>query len=151
MSSQIVKSAILLTLAASFVAVAHAAQNIQAEADKKFFQGKWEFASQIVEGKEEVRKGEEEKHFWIIEGKKIRSSAAWGEHKATFVLDPTKSPKAIDIIEEGNKNVIHGIYQLTGNEIKICAADTNEQPIARPTAFASTKVYFVVVLKRVVR
>jgi uncharacterized protein (TIGR03067 family) len=78
-----------------------------------------------------------------------------GEEKpreGTYKIDPTKNPKTIDIVnrttgpEKDQKQV--GIYELTGNELKICACDASKK---RPTNFDTRDKdgYSVLVLKRV--
>jgi uncharacterized protein (TIGR03067 family) len=55
--------------------------------------------------------------------------------KATFTVDPTKSPKTIDYrVTEGRNQGTNqlGIYELDGDKMKICFADPGRQ---RPTDF----------------
>jgi uncharacterized protein (TIGR03067 family) len=71
--------------------------------------------------------------------------------EGTYKIDPSKNPKTIDVNrttgpEQGKKQV--GIYELTGNELKICACDASKK---RPTDFDTRDKdgYMVLVLKRV--
>ena len=72
--------------------------------------------------------------------------------EGTYKIDPSKTPKTIDITnrttgpEEGKKQV--GIYELTDNELKICASDASKK---RPTDFdtRNKEGYTVLVLRRV--
>ncbi|MBY0524575.1 MAG: TIGR03067 domain-containing protein [Gemmataceae bacterium] len=59
------------------------------------------------------------------------------EQEATYKLDPDKKPKAIDlVVKVGDKTeTIPGIYQLNGDDLKICAAGEPGKP--RPTEFAT--------------
>jgi uncharacterized protein (TIGR03067 family) len=73
--------------------------------------------------------------------------------EGTYKIDPAKNPKTIDINrttgpEQGKKQV--GIYELTGNELKICACDASKD---RPANFDTRDKpgYSVLVLKRVPR
>jgi uncharacterized protein (TIGR03067 family) len=62
-----------------------------------------------------------------------------GYAKMTFKLDPSTKPKSVDIhITSGEQkdNVIEGIYELKGNEFKICAKLTGKE---RPTKFATAE------------
>jgi uncharacterized protein (TIGR03067 family) len=68
----------------------------------------------------------------------------------TYKLDPSKSPKTIDISrttgpDKGKKQL--GIYELIGNSLKICAC---EQGHERPTNFDTTEKpgYTVLILRR---
>ncbi len=65
---------------------------------------------------------------------------------ATVKIDPAHKPTQIDITD-GSKETSLGIYELSGNTLKLCVADPGEK---RPTEFASpknSKVYYLV-LKR---
>ena len=72
------------------------------------------------------------------------------EHKGTFKLDASKKPKQIDITptdgDEKDK-VIHGIYSLEKDELKICIARGDKE---RPTEFESKEGsgHMLVTLKR---
>jgi uncharacterized protein (TIGR03067 family) len=59
---------------------------------------------------------------------------------ATFTIDPTKKPKTIDLMgtmggDKGKKYL--GIYELNGNELKLCIGDTK----TRPKMFEAKKGY----------
>ena len=59
---------------------------------------------------------------------------------ATFTIDPTKKPRTIDLTgtmggDKGKKYL--GIYELNGNELKLCIGD----PKNRPTKFEAKKGY----------
>jgi uncharacterized protein (TIGR03067 family) len=71
--------------------------------------------------------------------------------EGTYKLDPIKNPKRIDLNrtqgpEQGRKQV--GIYELTGDTLKICACDASK---SRPTDFDTRDKpgYSVLILKRV--
>jgi uncharacterized protein (TIGR03067 family) len=70
--------------------------------------------------------------------------------EGTYKIDPSKSPRAIDINrtngpEEGRRQV--GIYELTGNLLKICASEASKD---RPTNFDTRDKpgYTVLLFKR---
>ena len=54
----------------------------------------------------------------------------------TFAIDPSKSPKTIDLKPDKNSEgqLIPGIYELTGDRLKICVAGRGKP---RPTQFDS--------------
>jgi uncharacterized protein (TIGR03067 family) len=56
--------------------------------------------------------------------------------KGTHKLDPTKKPKTIDVRHEGasNDQPLLGIYELKGDEFKVCFAAPGKE---RPTEFTS--------------
>ena len=64
----------------------------------------------------------------------MRSGKRFGETK--FVLDPSKEPKAIDVIPDDGLNRgkrVLGIYKLEGDKLTICMAASPDKP--RPTEF----------------
>jgi uncharacterized protein (TIGR03067 family) len=73
-----------------------------------------------------------------VSGNTIAIEIAGTTHRATFTLDTTKNPREIESIEQdgpnrGKKEL--GIYELSGNQLKICIAKTGSP---RPTTFSST-------------
>jgi len=58
------------------------------------------------------------------------------DEKAKFKIDATKKPKAIDLIPEkpGRTEQVPGIYELKGDELKICFT---KEGGGRPTEFSS--------------
>jgi uncharacterized protein (TIGR03067 family) len=71
--------------------------------------------------------------------------------EGTYQLDPGKSPKTIDIArttgpDKGKKQ--RGIYELTGNNLKICACEEKNE---RPTTFDTQDKpgYTVLILRRI--
>ena len=59
----------------------------------------------------------------------------------TYVIEPAKSPKTIDItMKEGDKGTAHGIYELKGDTLKICVARPNTE---RPTEFTEKGTVFI--------
>src|SRR5262249_14838532 len=73
------------------------------------------------------------------------------EEQLKITLDPTKKPKAIDLIPQGRKKgrgTLKGIYELDGDTLKINV--TKRENGERPTAFASgtDKDESLLVLKR---
>lgn len=112
------------------------------------FQGSWQALSiQHVDG----RQGSDDElqttrltvsgTTFILAGKNYSISG-------TFTVDPTKSPKTIDVTlkgEDGRVTRILGIYQIQGATRKSCFALQGEE---RPTQFASRKGQFGLEWKR---
>lgn len=66
---------------------------------------------------------------------------------AGFKLDPTKTPKTIDV-ESGTTGALAGIYELDGDTLKVCLAKTVGTD--RPTEFKGDKdKHLMMTLKRV--
>jgi uncharacterized protein (TIGR03067 family) len=121
------------------------------ETELKKFHGVWTFESVEAGGKKEPA-GQFKGMTVTFEGdrytvKKGDEAIQVGIQK----LDPSKSPKAIDVtvVEGLNKGaVMQGIYEISGDTLKICFASEGKK---RPTEFksASGAQTFVNVHKRV--
>src|SRR5271167_1831548 len=113
-----------------------AVQETASEKDLKSLQGKWHVVSAKSPGGFNV--GPDDNLFIIFEGNKLKVSKIdeKGEFRdgGTFSLDASKTPKAMDSITDV-KLKIAGIYELTGDDLKICQSLSNEP---RPTEFSST-------------
>jgi uncharacterized protein (TIGR03067 family) len=83
-------------------------------------QGTWEIISMEAEGKE-VPKVEYSGVQWVFDGNKI-IAVRKGERReqATFTLDERKDPKQLDTTGKDDGDVLHGIYQLDGDHLKLC-------------------------------
>jgi len=158
------RPAIALTIAiVVFVAwIGHAqdAGKNREEAVKKelaLLKGKWEMVGREVLGKKATKEDLEiVKGILVIEGEK---KTGWpvdmgkkGEvQEATIKLDPTAKPKTVDKTVtkgRGNGETFLGIYQLDGDQLKICIAWESKE---RPTEFAGKEdgKAILVIYKRV--
>ena len=116
---------------------ARAGDQADVEKELRKFQGTWTFESSEAGGKE-LPAGELKGLVLIFEGdkhtvKKGDEVIQVGRQK----LDPSKSPKAIDVtVTEGlNKGaVMLGIYEIDGDTLKVCF---DEEGKKRPTEFKS--------------
>lgn len=112
--------------------------------DLKALQGTWVTLKLVVDGKvlvdlKEPPKDEEagtltyNEHRWVLKlGDKELA-------RGTSKLDPTKTPKQIDLIHESGPNkgkTLLGIYELDGDDYKGCVAAPGKK---RPTEFTSTE------------
>jgi uncharacterized protein (TIGR03067 family) len=101
--------------------------------EKKRLEGTWKVVAVEKEGKQappEAVKGLK----WVITADKI----VWtDERKSDFLykLDPTKKPKAIDLIfpERRTEDTL-AIYSLEGDDLKVCVKAKGE---GRPSEFAA--------------
>jgi uncharacterized protein (TIGR03067 family) len=124
--------------ATAFLCGADAADD--AKKDAKQLQGKWTLISAIRSGQEyppEKLKGEVDVIFAgdTVQLVAAEKEAKKPEGKITFKLDPTKKPKTIDMIPSNQKfEPILGIYELTGDQLKICFRPSGDK---RPTEFKS--------------
>jgi uncharacterized protein (TIGR03067 family) len=114
--------------------------------DLDLLQGTWQVTSMTFAGMK-IPEKETAKVQLIVKGEKITLSFDGKLDKdATFKLDFTKKPKQIDLMpDQGNK--LEGIYELTGDTLKICAFEG----MGRPTDFKSdaTNKFGLMELKRV--
>ena len=102
-------------------------------------QGTWEVVSFLREGNEApkeiaaaiTRVVEGDHVVWYRDGKPFAGT--------TVVLDPSRTPKAIDVIPDGGPQrgkAVLGIYRLDGDELTICMAAPDAP---RPKTFSADK------------
>ncbi len=82
----------------------------------------------------------------IFAGKALTQVVGKEEKNGEFKLDPSTSPKAIDIIRKGK--TILGIYELQGDDLRLCLTQ-DLQP--RPTKFDSKDGRTITRFKRVIK
>jgi uncharacterized protein (TIGR03067 family)/prepilin-type processing-associated H-X9-DG protein len=108
------------------------------------FQGSWTVVSASKDGQEvpeEIRKELK----MSFAGKKITISIMGMDIKGEITLDPSKSPKHIDIMFEGKDEKGYGIYKVEGDTIKICAGETKD---SRPKEFKDANGAMLIVIKK---
>jgi uncharacterized protein (TIGR03067 family) len=125
-----------------WVVATDAAQD-EAQKERKKLQGAWTVESTELGGQKVALT---EAQHWIITGDHL--TVKIGDktlHQGTLQIDPTKKPKAFDIVLEaaGKKEVLPGIYELQGDTWKICCGGKE-----RATEFVSNSKTFVHRLKR---
>jgi uncharacterized protein (TIGR03067 family) len=126
----------LLVLAAGLVVAADARSDDAAKKDSKALEGAWVLASGVDDGKkltDEALKGAR----LTVEGDKHTVKEGDTTYRGTHKLDPATKPKSIDITDsEGpfkGKTVL-GIYELDGDEFRICYAPPGKD---RPKDFSA--------------
>jgi uncharacterized protein (TIGR03067 family) len=108
-----------------------------AKKDLDAIQGTWVMVALEVDGKpvpEEKIKGA----ILVVKGDKYVTQVKGKDYETTLTLDPTKKPKAIDMVfSEGDKKdkVLRGIYMIEGDTLKVCRGMRPEQE--RPTQFGT--------------
>jgi uncharacterized protein (TIGR03067 family) len=128
---------------------ARADEKADVEKELKKFRGVWTFES-VETGGKEIPAAEFKGMTVTFDGDKY--TVKKGDEliqTATQKLDPSKSPKAIDVtMTEGlNKGaVILGVYEISGDTLKVCFDPEGKK---RPTAFKSDGSQMLVVHKRV--
>jgi uncharacterized protein (TIGR03067 family) len=113
--------------------------------EKKLLQGQWQVTTVTEAG--EVQKGDKKK-FIIFDGDKVKfaegDKADKVSEEGTFTIDSAKKPKEIDFKVKRGPSA--GVYEVKGDELKLCIADKK-----RPTELSSTakNEQVLIVLSRV--
>jgi uncharacterized protein (TIGR03067 family) len=143
-------TAALLMIASSPVAPgADPTKKPDPAADLKALEGTWEVVSHEVKGKKASDAGHATPRKIVISAGKMDLDEK-GEAARPIKIDPTRSPKAIDVyIPDAMKARAHlkGIYALKGDELRICLPLSFEAE--RPTRFSSEDFHSLYVLRRV--
>lgn len=92
-------------------------------AEQKRFEGTWKFVSMEVNGKAATEADFKDSRL-ILEGNRFTAKEK-GEVTGTYDVDPTATPKTIDltlVLGPDRRATILGIYELEGDTYKICSA-----------------------------
>lgn len=84
---------------------------------------------------------------FVIDERNLTTEIGGRKSVSTYKLDPSTNPKSIDLTENGRTK--QAIYDLVGDTLRICIAESGEQ---RPTAFDSqpnSANDIILILKRV--
>lgn len=116
-------------------------------ADQQRLQGAWRLISGAVGGRPSDA---EENASWTIAGATIVMGLE-ERRERTFTLDPSKSPRRIDIVatsSDGTKTEeIRGVYELRGDDLNVCLSSGDEpRPVNLRCSPGTGQVSFV--LKR---
>jgi uncharacterized protein (TIGR03067 family) len=93
-------------------------------------QGTWTLVSFEVDGK--AQDFPDSPPRWVIKGKEIRYA---GQPLAVMALDPTTTPKNLDLTFLDPKRVLEGIYAVDGDTLKVCVNRRTEGVKERPLSF----------------
>src|SRR4051794_3629662 len=107
--------------------------------EAKGLEGTWKFVSLKSDG-EEAPKEVIAKWRWVIRGNEITWGGPGQDEKTSFKVDPSKSPKAIDITALDGKTKgksMQGIYRLEGERLTVCLPEGRqaEEGRVRPEEF----------------
>lgn len=125
------------TVAVCLTMASHTTAKAADDGDKSL-QGVWVAESMQIDGKPAPDKVVEQMRF-TFKGKKllVRGNFDDGrEEECDYAADPAKSPKHLDFTPPKEKNPILGIYEVNGDELKICLRHASSSD-GRPTKFAS--------------
>jgi uncharacterized protein (TIGR03067 family) len=126
------------------------ARKLAAQQELKKLEGTWVCVS-AVEGKEkrEFIRGKEARLTIRNESFMLSVDGEFVE-KVAIKVDPSKKPKTVDLTrtegpEKGDTAL--GIYELNGDELKLCIAQRSNQP--RPTEFTAGDKSTLFIFRRV--
>lgn len=131
--------ALVAALLLSGIAAAGNAKDEAIKKDRQLYQGTWQMVSLTLKGNKAQE--EDAKKIRVInqaDGTGLLEVDGKVVAKATFIIDPTKKPKTIDLtFTEGDSKgqTLHGIYEVRKDTRKICYAQPGTP---RPTEFSST-------------
>jgi uncharacterized protein (TIGR03067 family) len=118
----------------------------EAKKELEKLQGEWKVVSMEIKGKKS--EGEALKGLQPLVVKGSEWFAPLGGVKSTFKIDPTKSPKELDLQRElkGKEVTFRGIYKIEGDTLTFCRAlaPTGE----RPTEFKAGEEVVLLQFKR---
>ena len=103
------------------------------EVKDKDLEGEWRPTGLVIDGHEIEQ--DRENGSWTIHGESLLVKSKDRTGTIAIKIDATKTPKAIDIIDtEGaaKGKPARGIYEIKGDELRICVADAGKD---RPTEF----------------
>ena len=120
----------------------------QGEAEKKElsrFQGTWLVHKEISRGADFPPKQGKV----VFEGTTLKVYQEGKQVQTlSFRIDPTKSPKEIDLIHPEKKPAIPGIYRFDGDQLTIATGFGKEDRKTRPKSFEDKTSLFILILKK---
>jgi uncharacterized protein (TIGR03067 family) len=137
-------------LAAALILVAADKADDKAAAVKKELakiEGSWQMVSMEIEGNK-AADDDVKKVVLIMKGENYTNEGADQELKGVLTFDPTAKPKTVERKEtEGpaKDEVGHGIYELDGDDFKLCFASNGKD---RPAKFTGAEGHQLFVFKR---
>ncbi|MCI0457854.1 MAG: TIGR03067 domain-containing protein [Gemmataceae bacterium] len=123
------------------------AQDEATKKEMKLLEGTWTVESAVRDGEDHLKRIKDDRV--VIEGDRftIKHKQQQREEKTTFKVDPSKTPRTMDLTSaDGNKSIL-AIYELKGDTLKICFGRDGKE---RPTEFTSEagSRRMLIVLKR---
>ncbi|HEY1859632.1 MAG TPA: TIGR03067 domain-containing protein [Gemmataceae bacterium] len=137
-------------LAAALVLAAVAQADDKADAVKKELaklEGSWKMVSMEIDGNK-ASEDDVAKIVLVLKGENYSVEGADQEFKGTLTFDPTKKPKTVERKETegpGKGETGHGIYELEGDELKLCFAANGKD---RPGKFTGEEGHQLFVFQR---
>lgn len=119
----------------------------EADKDADRLKGTWAvLTNESGKGKTDEEYNRRDGYRLVVDGRRMTwKSKSVGDHEAEFRLDPTKTPRALDLDVRDGRALTECIYELDGDWLRICIARFG-QP--RPTEFRATAGASLLVLRR---
>jgi len=113
---------ILLVIATAALGFVSGQQPSNSDVEK--YQGAWQATFMIDANGSPVAEDEVRNSHLLVEGDRFTLRTKDAVIKGTFTLDPSRTPKAIDVVLDGQKpeEKLLGIYQIDGELRKSCFA-----------------------------
>jgi RNA polymerase sigma factor (sigma-70 family) len=111
--------------------------------DQDKLQGTWRIVEVIVDGQPARRQNPTEEANMVVQGDQMSVVALPGGKKVKefrFGIDPAKMPRAIDLsvpTDQAKGKTAHGIYELEGDQWKLCFPQDDNEAKERPMSFKS--------------
>ena len=134
--ARILAVVVLLAVAGAWASADDGDKKEAVQRELKKFEGIWVMASGESDGKP-VAADVVKKSRLVIQGTRHTVKVGDDTYVGTHALDPTKSPKTIDVKDtEGpfKGKTVKGIYELTDDAFRICIAPPDKD---RPTEFTT--------------
>lgn len=117
--------------------------------DQANIQGMWTIVYEVEDG----QRREPKDSVMEFAGEKCRmryGAAAKPKPDLEFKLDASKSPKWFEMREQGEESPFYGIYELKGDELKICVNERSKSAADRVVEFKAEppRPEFLIVLRR---
>jgi RNA polymerase sigma factor (sigma-70 family) len=96
--------------------------------------GSWIQTARHANGREEQIMGGRFASRWVFEGEQLTFRQPQGDLHSTYTVDPEHRPAAMDIYFGANRRVWEMVYEVDGDDLRICMAMDAER--RRPTAIS---------------
>jgi uncharacterized protein (TIGR03067 family) len=135
MSRRVLAWSLLVLMVAWYIPLMSAGRAADEPDDLKLLAGTWK-PKEANLGDNKIEPMVLEKATVIYEGSKYTVTIGDKEEKGSFILDPKKVPKTMDIFPtsgDNNGKTLLAVYELTGDKLTICYSLT---PTVRPENFS---------------
>jgi uncharacterized protein (TIGR03067 family) len=139
---------LLAVLSVGLLGLSVAAQDKKGAGDAASIQGTWKVEEYTKNGTAVPAEEAKQLRLTVADGKMTVRMGEQEVARATYKIDPSKTPKQIDFSPEGAEGMTQeGIYELTGDGLKLCMGRPGK---GRPKEFKSEAggEQSLVVLKR---